>query len=60
MFHIASIVDVSMFPNIDRMSHVNVTGKSTWSNTMGFRYLRDEFDFSNVYGIMNTSGLLQS
>ena len=23
-------------------------------------YLRNEFDFWNVYGIMNTSGLLQS
>ena len=39
MFHIASIVDVSMFPNIEKMNHVNVTGKSTWATAMGFRYL---------------------
>ena len=25
-----------------------------------FKYLRNEFDFWNVHGIMNTSGLLQS
>ena len=38
VFHIASIIDVSMFPNIERMSHVNVTGKSSWVTTMGFRF----------------------
>ena len=29
-------------------------------NWLHFSYLRNEFDFWNVYGIMNTPGLLQS
>ena len=40
VFHIASIVDVSMFPNIERMNHVNVTGKSKWASTRDFGKFR--------------------
>ena len=29
-------------------------------NTADTRYLRNEFDFGKIHGIMNTSGLLQS
>ena len=30
------------------------------ANTVHFHYLSNEFNFWNVHGIMNTSGLLQS
>ena len=38
-------------PNRDVLKFSNETGK---------RQLRNEFNFSNVHGIMNTSGLVQS
>ena len=33
---------------------------SNWSNSSIHKYLRNEFNFWNVHGIMNTWGLLQS
>ena len=38
----------------------NVEGELIFMPTEVIFHFRNEFDFLNVYGIMNTSGLLQS